>query len=65
MFPTFPAQVVGCLVFIVSCMALLLCCTDFEVILGSQVPEKKNMKMMGGRHFSRICCDRTRGNDLS
>lgn len=62
--PTFPAWVVGCLVIVVSCMALLFCSTDFAVILGSQVPGKKNMKMIGNRHFSRPCCDRTRGNGL-
>lgn len=64
MFPTFPAQVVGCLVFVVSCIAPLFCSTDFEVILGSQVPEKKNTKFIGDRHFSRACCDRTKGNGL-
>lgn len=68
MFPAFPAQLIGCLVFIVSCMALLFCSADFGVRLGSQVPEKKNMKTIGGRHFSRIGtrgCDRTWDNSLN
>lgn len=63
MFPTFPAQVIGC--FVVSCMALLFRSADSEVILWSQVPEKKNLKIIGDRHFSRAFCDRTRGNGLS
>ena len=64
MFPAFPAQLIGCSVFIARYMAVLFCSADFWVIFGSQVPENKNIKMMGDKLFSRACCGRTMGNAL-